>query len=112
MTHYLISFPSAAMSHLRDEEWQEVGRTARETVQDAREAGVLVFAGGLAEEVAPVRVSADGTVHADPDVRPLDGGFCVLDLPDRAAAERWAARLAAGCSCDQELRAFGEGSET
>lgn len=113
MTHYLVSFPSSAMSHVRDDQWDEVGRSARQVVQQAREAGVLVFAGGLAEDVPPVRVSADGSVHDDlgPAARPLDGGFCVLDLPTRQAAQEWAARLAAGCWCDQELRQFGEGAE-
>ena len=32
------------------------------------------------------------------------GGMTVLDLPDRAAAEFWAAKFAAACRCAQEIR--------
>ena len=32
------------------------------------------------------------------------GGFCVLDVPSHDQALRWAARIAAGCRCAQEVR--------
>jgi len=30
----------------------------------------------------------------------------ILELPSRKAAEEWAAKTAAACRCDQELREF------
>ena len=59
------------------------------------------------EQQAPVRVSADGSISDQlyPDSR-LTGGFAVFELPDRAAALDWAARLATACRCAQEVRAF------
>lgn len=108
MTKYLISFPSAAMA-VPAAELEAVGRDAAAVIEQAKAAGVYVFAGGIDESVPPVRVSASGSV-ADggyPWAPPLNGGFTVLELPSREAAVAWAARLAAACRCDQELRVFG-----
>ncbi|CAN5191605.1 hypothetical protein BH09ACT5_BH09ACT5_15800 [soil metagenome] len=107
MTKYLISFPSAAMD-LSEEEFAAAGRDSRAVIQDAKDAGVFVFGGGINEEAAPVRVTADGTVTAEtyPQTRELDGGFTVLELPSREAAVEWAAKIAAGCRTPQELREF------
>ena len=76
--------------------------------REAVDAGVWVFGGGLAEDVEPVMVAADGTVTAGtyPQTSELDGGFAVLDVPSRGAALEWAAKLAAACRCPQEVREF------
>jgi hypothetical protein len=37
---------------------------------------------------------------------PLNGGFAVFELPSREEAIAWAARVAAACRCQQELRVF------
>ena len=107
MSKYLISFPSAAMV-VPDDEWQEVGRAAHAVIEEAKAAGVYVFAAGIDESQAPVLVSADGSVAEGgyPWAPPLDGGFTVLELPSRADAVAWAARLAKACRCAQELRVF------
>jgi hypothetical protein len=107
MTKYLISFPSEAMV-VTEEEFPTVVAESHAVIEEAKAAGVYVFGGGIAEEVAPVLVSADGSVTAE--VYPgsaINGGFTVLELPDRAAAEEWASRIAAACRCPQELREFG-----
>jgi hypothetical protein len=108
MAKYLISFPSAAML-VPDGEWEAVGRAARATIDEAKAAGVYVFAGGIDEKVPPVRVSADGRVVEGGYswAPPLNGGFTVLELSSREEAVAWAARLAKACRCDQELRVFG-----
>jgi hypothetical protein len=48
MTKYLISFPSRAME-LADDEWELVGRESHAVVQQAKDAGVWVFGGGIEE---------------------------------------------------------------
>ena len=58
MTKYLISFPSSAMD-VPAEDFQAVGDAARAVIAQAKAAGVYVFAGGINETVAPVKVSAD-----------------------------------------------------
>ena len=66
-----------------------------------------MFAGGINEGVAPVKVAADGAISAEPyPGSRLTGGFAVFELPNREAAVIWASRLAAACRCDQELREF------
>jgi hypothetical protein len=73
-----------------------------------------VFSGGVNGDVAPLMVAADGTVTTKtyPQTEELDGGFCVLELPSREAAVRWAAKIAEACRCSQELREFGHDPES
>jgi hypothetical protein len=108
MAKYLISFPSAGMV-VSDAEWEAVGRDAHAVIDEAKAAGVYVFAGGIDENVAPVLVSADGSVAEGgyPWAPLLNGGFTVLELPSREEAVAWAARIAKACRCEQELRVFG-----
>lgn len=107
MSKYLISFPSAAM-HVPDGEMEEVGGAASAVIDEAKAAGVYVFAGGINEDQRPALVSADGKVTEGgyPWAPALDGGLTVLELPSYQDAVAWAARLAKACRCDQELRAF------
>jgi len=107
MTKFLISFPGRAMV-VADDEWELVGREAHAVAQQAKDAGVWVFGGGIDESVAPVRVAGDGTVTegAYPENERLSGGFAVLELPSREAARQWAARFAVACRCPQEVWAF------
>jgi hypothetical protein len=107
MAYYLISFPSTAMD-LSEEELPEVADAAHAVVQEAKNAGVFVFSGGLDDNVGPVVVAVDGTV-ADgsyPETRQLSGGFAVIDVPSRSEALEWAAKLAVACRCGQEVREF------
>lgn len=108
MARYLISFPGAAMV-VPDDDWEAVGRDAHAVIEEAKAAGVYVFAGGIDEDVPPVLVAADGSVAEGgyPWAPPLTGGFTVLDVPSREDAVAWAARMARACRCKQELRVFG-----
>ena len=106
MTKYLISFPSEAMV-LTEEEFPIVAAEAHAVIEEAKAAGVYVFGGGIEEGVAPVLVSADGSVSTEtyPGIV-IKGGFTILELPNREAAEEWARRIAVACRCAQELREF------
>ena len=111
MTAYLISFPAEAM-RVPEKDMPAVSEAAEAVSREAKEAGVLVFAGGLDGAVGPVVVDGDGTVTpgTHPQTERLDGGFTVVDVPSRAEALVWAAKLAAACRCGQEVRVFGEGA--
>lgn len=104
---YLISFPSAAM-RVTDAALAAADRDSHAVIEAAKAAGVYIFGGGIDAAVPPVLVAADGSVAEGgyPWAPPLDGGFAVLELPSRAAAVDWAARLAQACRCSQELRVF------
>lgn len=105
MARYLISFPSAAMV-VPDGEWEAVGRDANAVIEEAKAAGVYVFAGGIDATAPPVLVTAEAEVTEGgyPWAPPLDGGFTVLELSSRDEAVAWAARIAKACRCHQELR--------
>lgn len=113
MPKYLISFPSAAMQ-VPDHELTQVGRDAHSVIEEAKTAGVYIFAGGIDESVQPVLVAADGTVTSGGYTwaPTLDGGFTVLELATRDEAIVWAARIAMACRCEQELRVFGLDSKS
>jgi hypothetical protein len=67
MTRYLIWFPGGAMDHIPAEEFAAVGEAAHAVAQEAMDAGVWVFGGGL-------------------ETKEFNGGFTVLDVPSREAA--------------------------
>lgn len=113
MTKYLVSFPASAMDVPADE-MAAVSEDSHAVIREAKAAGVYVFGGGINAGVAPLMVAANGTVanRTYAQTREFDGGFCVLELPSRAAAIQWAAKLAQACRCSQELREFHHDPES
>ena len=104
MPRYLISFDAHAMDHVPDEEMAAVAKAAHEVVEEALNAGVWVFGGGLENQKASV-VATDGTVTEGPYPEAV-GGFWVVDVPSRDEALAWAAKTADACRCPQEVREF------
>ncbi|HXG76816.1 MAG TPA: YciI family protein [Gaiellaceae bacterium] len=104
MTRYLISFAAHAMDHIPDEDLPAVAEAAHEVAQEAMDAGVWVFGGGLEHEQAAV-VSTDGTVSEGPYPDAI-GGFWVVGVPSRDEALEWAGKTAVACRCAQEVREF------
>ena len=105
MTRYLISFDDGAMDHIPDEDVPDVGKAAHAVVQEAANAGVWVFGGGLHRQRASV-VATDGTVTDGPypETKEVIGGFSVVDVASREEALAWAAKIAVACRCAQEVR--------
>lgn len=105
MTQYLISFNDGAMDHIPDEDWPDVGKAAHEVVEEAVKAGVWVFGAGLQRQRASV-VGTDGVVTDGPypETKEVVGGFSVVDVATREEALAWAAKIAVGCRCAQEVR--------
>jgi len=105
MTRYLISFDSGAMDHIPEEDMPDVAKAAHAVVQEAVNAGVWVFGGGLESQRASI-VATDGMV-ADgpyPETKEVIGGFSLVDVPSREEALAWAAKIAVACRCAQEVR--------
>ena len=105
MTRYLISFNDHAMDHIPDEDWQTVGAESHAVVEEAQEAGVWVYGGGLERQRASI-VGTDGVVveGPSPETKAVLGGFSIVQVPTREAALGWAARIAVACRCAQEVR--------
>ena len=105
MTRYLISFDAHAMDHIPDEDMPAVTNASLAVVQEAINAGVWVFGGGVASQRASV-VATDGTVTDGPypETKAVIGGFSIIDVPSREEALEWAAKIAVACRCAQEVR--------
>jgi hypothetical protein len=105
MPRYLISFDAHAMDHIPDDDMPAVAKASHEVVEEALNAGVWVFGGGLENQKASI-VATDGTVTDGPYPEAI-GGFCVVDVPSREDALAWlprtpapvAARKKSGSSC-------------
>ncbi|MET9310726.1 YciI family protein [Kribbella sp. NPDC003505] len=111
MPHYLISFEKGSMDHFAEEDWPVVGKAAHAVVQEAIDAGVYVFGGGLDYENNDVEhavVATDGMITDGPfpETKELIGGFMIVKVPTRDDALQWAAKQATACRCAQDVRKF------
>jgi hypothetical protein len=86
------------------------GPLARAVVEEMRQAGVLVHAGGLDEDLGKA-FSADATsgeiVFTDGPYVTTEqylGGLTIVRVADEADARMWAGKLAVACGWPQEVR--------
>ncbi|MEV6305184.1 YciI family protein [Actinoplanes sp. NPDC051861] len=105
MARFLISFDDGAMDHISAEDLPDVAETAHAAVQEAVDAGVFVFAGGLERQRASI-VGVDGVVTDGPypETKEVIGGLVVVEVGSREEALKWAAKIAGGCRTAQEVR--------
>jgi len=113
MTEYLIFFNQQWVGDHSDEWFRGRGPLSRAAVAEMKAAGVLVFAGGLVEEVEEA-FSADATSGTltftdGPFVETKEflGGLTVVDVADAETAKMWAGKIAQACGWPQEVRRFG-----
>jgi hypothetical protein len=112
MTQYLISFDDGAMDHIPDEDMPDVSKAGLAVVQEAKDAGVFVFTGGLDSQRATI-VATDGTVTDGPypETKEVIGGLFIVDVSSREEALKWAAKTAVACRCAAEVREFLPGPD-
>ena len=105
MPRYLISFDDGSMDHIPVEDMPGVAQRSRAVVQAAKDAGVWIFGAGLLRQQATI-VGTDGAVTDGPvpETKAVIGGFSIIEVASRAEAHEWAARIADGCRCAQEVR--------
>ena len=111
MPQYLIYFNQQWVGDHPEEWFGTRGPLAAAVVDEMKEAGVYIFAGGL-EEDAPV-YSADATsgtllITDGPYAETKEhlGGFALVDVPDDEEAKVWAGKIAEACGWPQEVRQF------
>ncbi|GIM93841.1 YciI family protein [Paractinoplanes toevensis] len=109
MPQYLIYFNQQWVGDHTEEWFRGRGPLARAVVDEIKDAGALVAAGGL-EEDGPV-FSADATsgtvLFTDGpyvETKEFLGGLTIVDVPDEAAARMWAGKIAEACGWPQEVR--------
>ena len=115
MTEYLIFFNQQWVPDYTDEDFVQIGVESKALVAEMKDAGILVFAGGLEE--TPALASADATsgelVITDgpyAETKECVGGLTIVDVADDEAARMWAGRIAGACRWPQEVRAIKPGS--
>jgi hypothetical protein len=112
MAEYLIYFNQQWVGDHSEEWFRERGPLAMAVVNEMKDAGVYVFAGGLEEETEEA-FSADATSGTltftdGPYVETKEylGGLTVVDVADEDAARMWAGKIAEACGWPQEVRRF------
>ena len=105
MPRYLISFDDGSMDHIAEADWPAVGEASHAVVREAKAAGVWIFGGGVLRQQAAI-VASDGAISDGPvpETKAVVGGFSIIEVPSREDALAWAARIARGCRCAQEVR--------
>jgi len=105
MHRYLISFDDGSMNFSTEAEWVEVGTASRAVVQEAKDAGVWIFGGGVERQRASI--VGTNTVVSDgpfPEAKAVIGGFSIIEVASHQEALKWAAKIAVACRCAQEVR--------
>lgn len=111
MTEYLLYFNQQWVGEHTEEWFRSRGPLAMAAVEEMKEAGVYVFAGGLEEEgrVYSADPTGDEVLVTDgPYVETKEwlGGFAVVDVADDETAKMWAGRIAEACGWPHEVRRF------
>ncbi|KGN30199.1 DGPFAETKE domain protein [Knoellia sinensis KCTC 19936] len=117
MAQYLIYFNQQWVGDHPEEWFVSRVEPSMAVIEEMKEAGVYVFAGGL-EEHGPVHAAdaTSGTITITDgpfaETTEVLGGFTVIDVPDIETAKYWAGRVAEGCGWPQELRRIGAVPQT
>lgn len=108
MSKYLIYFNQQWVGNHPAEWYDERGVLAMRVVAEMEQAGVLVFAGGLVEEIEEaVGSDAEGTLSG-PITKSGEflGGMTIVDVATDAEANEWGKKIAIACGWPQEIRKF------
>ena len=110
MAHYIIYFNQQWVGDHSEEWFRSRGPLANAVVEEMKDAGVYLYAGGLEENLHSA-FSVDPTggttlITAGPFVETKEylGGLTVVDVADEEAARMWAVKLAEACGWPQEVR--------
>ena len=108
MPKYLIYFNQQWVGDHSAEWFESRGPLARKVVAEMEEAGVLVFAGGLVEEIELAQSSNEnGEVSGPISVSgEFLGGMTIIDVDSDSEANQWGSRIAVACGWPQEIRRF------
>lgn len=108
MPNYIIYFNQQWVGDHSEEWFMGRGPLARAVVAEMEAAGVVVFAGGLVEEIEEA-VGFDeqgrkgGPITTDSE---FVGGLTIVDVASDEEANMWGAKIAIACGWPQEVRKF------
>jgi hypothetical protein len=116
MAEYLLYFNQQWVGDHTEEWFRGRVRPAMAAVQEMKDSGVYVFAGGLEEDGPVYGVDpTSGTVMVTDgpfvETKEFLGGFAIVDVPDEGTALMWAGKIAEACGWPHEVRRFGAAPE-
>jgi hypothetical protein len=111
VTEFLIAFNDEWVPDYTEEEMAGRSEAVKALRSEMKDAGVLIFTGGLDDSRAfSVDASSGTPMFTDgPFVETKEhlGGFAVVDVADEEEARLWAGKIAVACGWPQEVRRFG-----
>jgi len=111
VTEFLIAFNDEWVPDYTAEQMAERFEAVKALRSEMKDAGVLLFTGGLADSPAfSVDPSSGTPLFTDgPFVETKEhlGGIAVVDVADAQEARLWAGKIAVACGWPQEVRRFG-----
>ncbi|MFM1909989.1 MAG: hypothetical protein RLZZ545_687 [Actinomycetota bacterium] len=108
MTNYIIYFNQQWVGDHPEEWYDSRGPLARKVVEDMKHAGVLVFAGGLVEEIEEAFGANDAGEVSGPITQDGEflGGLTIINVDTEEEAKEWGSRIGIACGWPQEIRRF------
>lgn len=108
MTNYIIYFNQQWVGDHSADWFESRGPLARAVVSEMKESGVLVFAGGLEEEIELAFGSDDTGAIGGPITTSGEflGGLTIISVASDDEAKMWGVKLAQACGWPQEIREF------
>lgn len=108
MAQYIIYFNQQWVGDHSSEWFQSRGPLARAVVSELKDAGALVFAGGLVEEIeSAVGIDVNGKTGSPITTNgEFIGGMTIIDVQTDEEANIWGAKIAKACGWPQEVRKF------
>ena len=108
MANYIIYFNQQWVGEHSAEWFESRGPLARKVVQEMKDAGVLVFAGGLVEEIE-LAYGANELGQISGPITTNDeflGGLTIINVESEDEAKEWGAKIGIACGWPQEIRKF------
>ena len=108
MAQYIIYFNQQWVGEHSSEWFQSRGPLARAVVSEMEEAGVLVFAGGLEEDIGLAFGSDENGYLSGPitSTEEFLGGLTIIKVTSDEEAKLWGAKIGKACGWPQEIRKF------
>jgi hypothetical protein len=108
MAKYIIYFNQQWVGDHSSEWFQTRGPLSRKVVAEMENAGVLVFAGGLVEEIElAFGVDENGNLKSPITTDgEFIGGLTIIDAETDAEAKMWGTKVGQACGWPQEIRKF------
>ena len=108
MPKYIVYFNQQWVGDHSEEWFLSRGPLAREVVDEMKAAGVLVFAGGLVEEIEDAFGADDAGNIAGPITKQGEflGGMTIIDVKSDDDAKYWGSKIGVACGWPQEIRRF------